>query len=361
MAGVVVLILHRRAATDAGPLETWVADARYRIAEDRRRAFVSAGAADVRLVSGPPDNTPFGARLRAFVEEHGPDGLVVLGSGTIPLATTADLRAFVAAAASDEPRALTNNRFSADIVAVSGAAILKRLPDLPADNALPRWLDEVAGYRVTERRTWRLGVDVDGPLDLVLLGARGLTSAPPGVDLASVERALGGVAAVAADLRAELIIAGRSSAAALAWLERRRPVRVRALIEERGLRAAALAALGDPGTAPSLHRPAASVLGMVLDDDGPAALGARLARLGDGALVDSRVLLAHRLGADERSWPAPEDRFASDLLLSDLVRDPWLRELTSSAASASIPIVLGGHTLVGPGLRLALRRRKDRG
>ena len=30
-----------------------------------------------------------------------------------------------------------------------------------------------------------------------------------------------------------------------------------------------------------------------------------------------RVLLAHRLGPDETAWPAPEDRFASDLLLPD--------------------------------------------
>ena len=39
------------------------------------------------------------------------------------------------------------------------------------------------------------------------------------------------------------------------------------------------------------------------------------------------------------------------------IGDPWLRALTTSAAAAPIPIVLGGHTLVGPGLRLALGRR----
>jgi hypothetical protein len=82
-----------------------------------------------------------------------------------------------------------------------------------------------------------------------------------------------------------------------------------------------------------------------------------LARLGDAALVDSRVLLAHRLGADEVAWPAAEDRYASDLLLHERIADAWLRELTRSAAEAAIPIVLGGHTLVGPGLRLAVRRR----
>ena len=67
-----------------------------------------------------------------------------------------------------------------------------------------------------------------------------------------------------------------------------------------------------------------------------------------------RVLLAHRLGADESSWPPAEDRFASDLLLADRIADPWLRELTVSAVAARIPILLGGHTLVGPGVRLVV-------
>ena len=97
------------------------------------------------------------------------------------------------------------------------------------------------------------------------------------------------------------------------------------------------------------------MLGELLDrDGGPSSLGQLVARLADGALLDSRVLLAHRLGADEAAWPPPEDRFASDVLLADRVRDPWLAELTAAAAGAPVPILLGGHSLVGPGLRLAL-------
>jgi hypothetical protein len=100
------------------------------------------------------------------------------------------------------------------------------------------------------------------------------------------------------------------------------------------------------------------VLGALLDRDGPASLGSHLARLADAAIVDTRVLLAHRFGADEAAWPIAEDRFASDLLLADRIADPWLRDLTASAAEAPIPVVLGGHTLVGPGLPLALGRRR---
>jgi hypothetical protein len=68
--------------------------------------------------------------------------------------------------------------------------------------------------------------------------------------------------------------------------------------------------------------------------------------------------MAHRFGPDESSWPAAEDRFASDLLLAEAVTNPWLRALTASAASAppSAPIILGGHTLVNGGLRLLATR-----
>ena len=72
------------------------------------------------------------------------------------------------------------------------------------------------------------------------------------------------------------------------------------------------------------------------------------------------MLLAHRLGADAATWPAAEDRYASDLLLPDRVTDPWLRALTASAVAAPIPVLLGGHTLVGPGVRLVVGRGRGR-
>jgi hypothetical protein len=367
MAGVLVVILQPDARPGAGPLERWLAAARGRLAGAHAAGFAAAGATGVEIVGGPPDDTSFGARLRALVEARDPRGIVVLGAGSVPLIRAAERARLLATAADDEPRALANNRYSADVVAVSRAGVLRDLPDLPADNALPRWLEEIAGYPVAELGGWRLGIDVDGPLDLVLLHRAGRLPAatatvPPDVDSSRVGRALDRVAAVAADRRAELVVAGRTSATALRWLERATAARVRALVEERGLRAASPAAMatGDSSAAPigrrrARRRPPRSVLGALLEAVGPAALGRELATLGDAALVDSRVLLAHRLGADERRWPAAEDRFASDLLLPELVADPWLRDLTRAAADAPIPVVLGGHTLVGPGVRLAVR------
>ena len=341
---VAVLILHPQPTGRAGEIESWVAASRGAIAERHRVGFLSAGAGEVTVVAGPPDGMAFGARLREYVAAQRPRGLVVLGSGAIPLATTADRRAFVEAAASTGLRSLANNRYSADVVAVAAAGNLMNVGDLATDNALPRWLSEVAGYEVADlRQTWRLGFDIDGPLDVMLLRGQPWLPRPPGGIADRVVERLAAVRAVADDLHAELVVVGRASAAGLAWLERATASRTRALIEERGFR-----------TRPAGQRPVRSSLGLLLDRDGPTALGAILAELGDTALVDTRVLLAHHFGADERAWPVAEDRYASDLLLADQIGDPWLRSLTLAARDAAIPIVLGGHSLVGPGLRLAL-------
>lgn len=357
MPPVTVLILAPALAPDAGPLEHALDAARGALADHHRRGFLEAGAASAVIRREPPDDTPFGARLRRLAEELRPAGLVVLGAGSLPLATHADHRAFVDAAAGMRPSALANHRYSADAIAIARAdLVLPSLPDaLASDNALPRWLAEVAGIPVSDLRARRwLAMDVDSPLDLLLMdGARGAPEQlplPEEADAGPVRARLAALRTLAADPGAELLVAGRMASADLRWLERDTLSRTRAFIEERGLRTAAAGALvGRPN-----RRPARSVLGALLDQDGPQSLGRHVAGLADGALLDSRVLLAHRLGADERGWPPAEDRYASDLLLPHRVLDPWLAELTASAAAASVPIILGGHGLVGPGARLAL-------
>jgi hypothetical protein len=156
--------------------------------------------------------------------------------------------------------------------------------------------------------------------------------------------------ALAQDAAAEILVAGRISATDLRRIETGTRSRTRALVEERGLRTAALAATRGCAN----RRPPRSLLGALLEHRGPGALADVVEHHADGAVIDTRVLLATRLGADEAGWPGAEDRYASDLLLPDRVTDPWLRELTASAAGAAVPIVLGGHTLVGPGVGLAL-------
>lgn len=348
MTEVAVLILHPEPAGRPGDIETWVDAARRALAERHRLGFLAAGATDATIVAGPPDGLTFGARLRTFLDERRPDGIVVLGSGAIPLAGLADRQAFVGAAADPQHVALANNRYSADVVAIADARSLRAQPalsELPSDNALPRWLAERAGWDLRDLRArWRLGFDIDGPLDLALIGPRSWLPGPPTGLVHRVADRLARVALAASDPAKELIVAGRTSAAALGWLERHTAARTRAFVEERGMR-----------TAEAGQRGPRSLLGASLGNGGPGRLGALLAELGDAALVDSRVLIADHSGPDDARWPRPGDRFASDLLAHERVEDPWLRDLTRAAADAPIPIVLGGHSLVGPGLRLVLK------
>ncbi len=360
MQRVAVRILHPAPGPSSGELERALATVRAANGERLAALFRSAGAADVRIDAGAPDARTFGERLRGLASVvRGEAGLIVLGSGSVPLLERRGAAELVGVAASGERRALANNRHSADVIAVGRAAVLASVPDLPTDNALPRWLAEHAGFLVEDRsRRWRLGIDLDSPLDAVILNGR-LDAAAAAVDIEPVLDRIRRVRSVAADSGAELLVAGRTSAATLRWLERDTASRTRALVEERGLRAIGLAAVaGDEATAGATpgrpQRPPRSALGLILDERGPDALGSVLAELGDGAIVDTRVLLAHRLGADEGAWPTPEDRFASDLLLPERVRDPWLRALTVSARRADVPVLLGGHTLVGPGIRVVL-------
>jgi CTP:molybdopterin cytidylyltransferase MocA len=352
---VTLLILAPIPAASAGPLERLLDDARLVVAERHRGMLEALGVTGTWMERSPRGDGPFGEHLRRLVARLQPRGLIVLGAGSMPLATTRDWRDFLAAAMADAG-ALSNNAYSGDAIAIAdAAAVLANLPvDLANDNALPRWLRDEAGVDVRDlRRRRHLAVDIDSPLDLLLLdGVRtaGRLPMPEESDAAPVRERLASMRALAADAAAELLVAGRMAATDLRWLERGTQARTRALIEERGMRTATLAALrGTPN-----RRPPRSTIGTLLERDGPEALGDIVGALSDGALLDSRVLLAQRFGIDERGWPGPEDRYASDLLLPERIHDPWLRSLTASALGARVPVLLGGHTLVGPGARLAL-------
>lgn len=340
MTRVVAIILHAVPGAGAGTLEMGFAVSRAANAKRHAKGFEAAGAV-ARIVETRADGPPFGARLRRLAALDAGAGFVVLGSGSVPLAGAADRRAFVAAATGTGP-ALTNNRYSSDILAIPARIPLADLPDVTSDNGVPRWLAE-RGHEVRDLRTrWRLQVDLDSPLDVLIAGLAA-AGEPANERVRDVTTR---IRAVAADPGSELFVAGRTSAATIGWLEASTQSRTRALIEERGMRTAAAG-----------QRPARSALGLVLEREGPEALGRIVAGLADAAVIDTRVLLAHRLGVDESGWPPPGDRYASDLLLHEQVADPWLRSLTRAAAEAPIPVLLGGHTLVGPGLRLLLGRR----
>jgi len=378
MAGVDIVIFHHAPRDEDPPLVRLLAEARSRLLEHQLELWGEAGAGRVLVVPGREDaptgataSESFGARLVRLIDAERIRRLVVMGSGAVPLLRTRDAERLVRVAAERGRQAATNNRYSSDICAISDARVLRLLPPLPSDNALPRWLEEHAGFSVTDLPARdRLALDLDTPLDLALLSlARG---APSGLVALAAEKGmtvpqLEALRALAADPRRELLVFGRSGSRTLRWLERNVRCRVRFLAEERGLRASSPLAIanvesietGQPLRAArrkpaETARPPRATLGRMLYDKGPEALATIVGELAEGAIIDSRVLLADRLGADEAGWPSAADRFASDLLRPDDVSDPWLAALTRSASEASMPILLGAHTLVGPGIPLLL-------
>ena len=255
---VTVRILHPEPGPAAGPLERWVAAARAALAERHAAGFAAAGA----------DRRPGRQRAarRYTVRRAGSGDLVRAerpGRARRPglRRDPAGDRGATGATSSpppraDDRRALANNRYSADVVAIARAT--EALADLPG----PRRRQRAAalagrGRRAIAvddlRRRWRLGDRHRRPARRRPARPTWRRPSPSASRRAARARApRRRSAAVAADPRAELVVAGRTSAATLAGSSAHTASRTRALVEERGLR--------DASPAPASAR-RASVLG----------------------------------------------------------------------------------------------------
>jgi CTP:molybdopterin cytidylyltransferase MocA len=359
VSAVTLVIFHRPPSPGDPPLVRGLANVRDHLVATQIELFLRAGADDVIVIDEWQEGRSFGEVLVAVAPARG--GVIVFSGGAVPLIGKKDARQLVKTAGVKKSRALTNNRYSSDIVAISNAAALRDLPPLPSDNALPRWLEERAGYTVDELGSRnRLGLDLDTPQDVALVALH--QKAPGWLRDAAAEHnlrvpRLDELRQLAANPLGELLVFGRSSSSALKWLERNVRCRVRFLAEERGMRASTPLAIAGSH---ELNQPKPrSTIGYEIEREGPGALIDIVRSLAHGAIVDSRVLLAQRYGVDESTWPSANDRFASDLHRTDEIDDEWLRGLTEAAATSDLPILLGGHSLVGPGIPLVIGRPGD--
>jgi hypothetical protein len=340
------------------------ADGKRLLATDLSRRLGRLGAAVAPLPARAPEGFHWGrwfsdgarsALRRAEAAGGAVDALGYVGGGALSLVDDAALDALLSPIRGE---VVANNRFSADAFVVAGdlPAAIEALASCDSDNAAPRRLSE-AGF------AWRdLGAarwarfDVDTTLDLALLrlaarldGARPLDGSvraflemarPPGggaLEVPHLER----IGEVIRDREAELVVAGRIPGTTTAELETETACRVRAFVEERGMRSARR------DTAPR------SLLAAFMARSSPAELIDELTGLGDAVVLDTRVLMAAVAGsADASAWPAEEERLASDFGDAGRIGTPWLRELTQAAARAPVPVLCGGHALVSDGLRI---------
>lgn len=285
----------------------------------------------------------YGERLAKAVDAHRIDGLVYVGGGSGPLLTAAHFEALVDGIATDPPRCLTNNAYSADFFALRPAGLIAALDPPPAaDNGVPRQLRERHGVTVSELpRATATQLNLDSPTDLAALALSGgggprlrALLARAKLDTDRLARA----ARVFTDREGEVFIAGRVGSLAWQYLERETACRVRMLAEERGMTAAGRDADGR----------ARSLLGQLIATTGAERFFADLLpTLCDAALIDVRPALV-QLGLHATA----NDRFAADAGLPDEIAEPALRDLVRAALAAPVPVVLGGHTLVAGALML---------
>jgi CTP:molybdopterin cytidylyltransferase MocA len=300
--------------------------------DEAAAAFRAAGATVDRDEAEP---FHFGAELARIVEAKRLQRVCAIGAGAGALLMVEQLRAIREDLEATDALVLSNNYYSADLVAFTPTSALGAIALPPADNPLPRLLHQQAGLpsRQLERSSATL-LDVDTPADATVL--RRHPACPPELArLGAWETELG--ARIEALMRIvttperELVVAGRVGAPVWTYLESQTACRVRMLAEERGMQAAGRDVTGHARTA----------LGFLYQQVGPEAFFARMGELGDGMLFDTRVLFAH-LG-----WrPAPPERFASDLFDAERITSPALRAFTAAAGAAPYPLLLGGQALV---------------
>ncbi len=286
----------------------------------------------------------FGKRLAEVIRQHELERLVYLGAGSATLMGGDDFFSLGHYLGMAWNMVLTNNRYSADFAAfVPGGALLQVQP--PAkDNLLPRVLHDEADFSLQELpRSTATQFNIDTPSDLAILklirraGPR-LTAWLDAAELDSSRYQA--CLDLLTDTGAQVLVAGRVGSQAWQYLEGETACRIRLFSEERGMRAEGRE-----------HGKARSLLAYHLQEVGCERFFAELAEMVDAAVIDTRVIFAHLSRNFSRS-----DRFLSDTGRYEDIEDPFLREFTEAAMKASIPVLLGGHSLVAGGL-MALTER----
>ncbi len=321
------------------------------LASSASSLFQTSAHMPLQIERSDPDNFHFGDTLLRVCKAHSLERVVYIGGGAMPLGTIEELERLASAVSGEGQCVTANNLYSADMVAFYPASALERIELPQTDNDLAWRVYYRAGLPFAAMpRTLATQFDIDTPADLATLwqSTKGSTSAGLSVGpflsqlLAGTPQAMprltenmAHVYDVMSTKRSHLLVAGRVSSWVWRRLEVNLPCQTRIFSEERGMQAGGREARGE----------VRSLLGLYMDAKGVRGLMEALEQLCDAAVLDSRVLFAH-----QRLTVSRPDRFASDALLPEQISDGWVRKLTEAVLTASVPIVLGGHSLISGGV-----------
>lgn len=351
MTDVAAVIFHPPSEAD-GPVQR-VGEARTAACRDLIARLREARLEPIVVIShAAPESSPFpdvetrsieaqvpfhfGEQLKDFLEQRRQEGLLYFGSGSGFLLSADEIERLVSFASRPEAGGLFNNFYSCDFAALSNARRLLEIPLPRVDNPLGFSLADAEIPCWEMQRNARTQFDIDTPTDLLVLrasewGGPFIRSFLDGLDL--VHPHLDRLLALLRDRTARVGFLGRVSPRTWSDIERDIACRTSTLSEGRGMR-----------TGSSAHAP---LLQQVIQEDGVEAFFDRLATAVDGAILDTRPLLAVN-----GQLPPSQIRFASDLLRPSEVEDPLWKAFTEAALETEIPVVLGGHSLVNGGLYL---------
>ena len=284
----------------------------------------------------------FGRALAEAVEEIGSKTLAYFGGGSAPLMTQDRLEVtFTQVQLAEGPFALVNNYHSTDWMIINRVKPLQDYAHrLPSDNSLGWVMHHDAGLRVDSLDPDAgTRMDIDTPMDLLMLrGHTGLGQRLRSFLRDAPEESTAKLTAIKDVLctpASNIMLIGRVPAYTLLQLEKSTQSWTRIYAEERGMVASQRVARGE----------VQSLMTILYEELGPQRLIDQLASLSDGVFWDTRVWMAAN-----RLWPPNHDRFALDLGWIEEIQQKKLRALAEVIASAPIPILSGGHSVVAGGL-----------
>ncbi len=305
----------------------------------------------IRDQDDPDTPFHFGRRLAELITRYELSPTMYFGGGSAPLLNSGMAHTIAAMLHRSEFRppgsripshiALTDNLHSSDWVALSNVAdALPIIQNADRDNSLAWLLRESGEFEVRVIAAMRpaASLDIDTPADLAIMALH--PDLQPNLARVVGDERLRAIPVrevinVAATPESNLTLIGRVSPLAWQVLNNATQCWVRVYAEERGMVASGRQA----------RHEVRSLLGEMIQLQGPRAFFDTLAGMTEAAIIDSRPLMAA-----QGRWPSAADRFASDLYLVDQISDPWLRDFTAAAAGAAIPVLLGGHSVVAGGL-----------
>ena len=302
----------------------------------------------------PQKKFHFGKKLKELINKYKIEKLFYMGGGSGVLLKIEDLKNIIKTILdkdnivnklnkdkiSDKEKILiTNNLYSTDFIAFSPANIVNSVEPFNNDNEIAWILRNNCNFQnISLPRNAATQLDIDTPIDLLTIKnhpalSKNVKNYIESLDIntTKIENALKYFAIEDSNV----LIAGRTNSDVWSYLENNTACRVRLFAEERGMRASGR----------QKREEVRSLLGFYLQEFGVKKFFEIINQIANAAFIDSRVILSHF-----KMWPSANDRFYSDLLKPEKISEPFLREFTYEALNASMPIVLGGHSLVSGGL-----------